>query len=323
MTAREAGSDEYAYEVMYLLDSAGDAAADELTTKLRRLGDCVSVAGDGNGLWTIHVHCNDVGAAIEAGVQAGRPHRITVARFADEAERVPTRFRRDRAVVVPVHGPGLAALFRAEGAVVFEIADDADRDRDPDVWDLLDVITSTGASQVTVLPGSVDLMAVADEAAIRAVAAGQDVVVVPCASPVQAMAALAVHDPARRAGDDVVAMAEAAAATRRGEVTIAGQDAITWIGSCQADDVLGFVDGEVILIERGPSTPDTLAKAALGVARRMLAPGGELVTVVLGARAPDELGETITEFLRREHPEVEVGVYHGGGRGEVVRLGVE
>jgi DAK2 domain fusion protein YloV len=323
VTAREAGSEEYGYEVMYLLDSVPATAersiVDELARKLGRLGDCVSVAGDGSGLWTVHVHCNDIGAAIELGVEAGRPHRITVARFADEVERTPHRFRGERVVVVPVHGGGLAALFRDEGAVVLELAE-AD---DPDVWDLLNLITSTGAAHVTVLPGGEELTAVADEAATRAVAAGQDVVVVPCASPVQAMAALAVHDRARRAGDDVVAMAEAAAATRRGAVSVAQEDAITWIGSCRADDVLGFADGEVVLIERGPAGPDTLAKVARGVVERMLAAGGELVTVILGAAAPGDLGESLTEFLRGEHPEVEVSVFHGGGHRDAVLLGVE
>ena len=50
-------------------------------------------------------------------------------------------------------------------------------------------------------------------------------------------------------GDDVVAMTEAAAATRRGEVRVAVEDAITWAGPCRADDVLGLADGEVVLVE--------------------------------------------------------------------------
>jgi dihydroxyacetone kinase-like predicted kinase len=32
----------------------------------------------GEGLFNVHVHVNDVGAAIEAAVEAGRPFRITV-----------------------------------------------------------------------------------------------------------------------------------------------------------------------------------------------------------------------------------------------------
>ena len=48
------------------------------------------------------------------------------------------------------------------------------------------------------------------------------------------LAALAVHDPGRRAGDDVVAMAEAAAGTRTGGLLVAESEALTWVGRCAA-----------------------------------------------------------------------------------------
>jgi hypothetical protein len=318
VAAREAGSTEFGYEVMYLLDSTDEQAVGTLRETLGHLGDCVSVVGDGDGLWTVHVHCNDIGAAIEAGVQTGRPHRIAVARFADH-EGAPSRFGRNRVVVIPARGAGVAALFRTEGALVLEIGD-AD---EPDVWDLLNLITSTGASHVTVLPGDEGLVGIADEAATRAVAGGQDVVVVPCASPVQALAALAVHDPARRAGDDVVSMAEAAAATRRGELVVASQDAITWIGPCRAGDLLGFADGEVMRIEHGPAEAGVVIRGAAAVVERMLAAGGELVTAMIGADAPDHLADALEKHLRARHPEVEFVAYHGGRRDAVLMLGVE
>ncbi|WP_424190223.1 DAK2 domain-containing protein [Actinokineospora sp. G85] len=316
---REAGSDLFAYEVMYLLDGVEEAAANRLREVLVGLGDSVSVAGDGAGLWTVHVHCNDIGAAIEAGVEVGGPRRIRVARFADAAPDGGERFTRDRAVVAPVRGDGLAELLIAEGVSVLRVDDG----REPTPYELLQVITGTGAAHVTVLPGHAVLMELADEAAIRAVAGGQDVVVVPCASPVQALAAIAVHDPRRRAGDDVVAMTEAAAATRRGEVRVAVEDAITWIGPCRAGDVLGLADGEVVLVEPGPPGPGALTRAACGVAARMLAAGGELVTALLGRDAPDGLEEALAAHLRAERPEADLVVYRGGQSDTVLVLGLE
>lgn len=55
----------------------------------------------------------------------------------------------------------------------------------------------------------------------------------------------------------------------------------------------------------------------------MLALGGELVTALLGAEAPDELAAELEDFLRREHPETELVVYHGGQSDAVLVLGVE
>ena len=97
--ARETGSDAYGYEVQYLLDAADSTG---LLAELAELGDSLVVVGTGEGTWTVHVHVNDIGGAIEAGVRAGRPYRITVTRFADE----PPARREGTAVVAVAPGSG-------------------------------------------------------------------------------------------------------------------------------------------------------------------------------------------------------------------------
>ncbi|MCS7480213.1 DAK2 domain-containing protein [Umezawaea endophytica] len=318
-TGREAGSVEFEYEVMYLLDGTSETAVDELRATLGGLGDCVSAVGDGAELWTVHVHCNDIGAAIEAGIGAGRPHRITVARFADQIAAQAPRFVRDRAVVVLVSGEGAVELFRSEGAVVVDLAAVGS----PTPSDLLAVLVSTRARQVTVLPGTPGLRDRLAEAVAQAVAAGQDVVVVPTASPVQVLAAIAVHDPSRRPGDDVVAMAEAAAATRRGELALSDGEGITWAGRVRVGDLLGLLDGEVVLIEPAPADEDAVGDLACRLVDRMLAGGGELVTTVLGAAAPPGLADLLEDHLRLSHPEVELTVYQGGQPDAIILVGVE
>lgn len=317
-TAREAGSADYAYEVMYSLTDVAEAAAEHLRGALRRFGDCVSVVGDGAGRWAVHVHCNDIGAAIEAGIERGRPQRITVVRFDDQAA-APSRFAYERAVVVLARGEGIVELFRDEGAAVLALPDTGP----PDVADLVAVIAGTQAASVTVLPNEPDLDAVLDAARTQVAQAGQDVLVVPTAAPVQGLAALAVHDATRRAADDVVAMAEAAASTRRGELTIATEEGITWVGRCYPDDILGLLDGEVVLIEPGPATENAITNAAGLLLDRMLNYGGELVTVLPGHGAPGDLVEVLTELTRTDHREVELVGYPGDQRTSLLMLGVE
>src|SRR4051812_34848957 len=65
-----------AYEVMYLL-AAPAGAIPPLRAALAGLGDSLVVVG-GEPTWNVHVHVDDPGAAVEAGVEAGRPHRIKV-----------------------------------------------------------------------------------------------------------------------------------------------------------------------------------------------------------------------------------------------------
>jgi DAK2 domain fusion protein YloV len=323
--AREDGSTEYEYEVMYLLDGTDEAGVTRLRAELSELGDCVAVVGSGQAcggraaaLWNVHVHSSDVGAAIEAGVRAGRPHRITVLRFADQTagehngrtDRAadPDRFVIGHAVLAMVSGSGVAELFRGEGVATAPASSS--------VADLVAVLAGTRSRHVTVLAESTAATS-AELAAVQARDTGQEVVVVPTGSPVQALAAIAVHDSARRPADDLVAMTEAAAATRRGELTIARVEALTWAGRCQPGEILGMVGDEVVLIDPAPLA------AARELVERMLSMGGELVTVLLGQDAPECVADALIEDLRRAHPEVAVVVYAVDVPERVLLVGVE
>jgi uncharacterized protein len=323
-TARETGSSEYSYEVQYLL-AADDAALPALRTDLAALGDSLVVVGTGDGLWNVHVHVNDVGAALEVGVEAGRPRRITVTRFADTigtpgvdasgtaAGTASAPVREGVAVVAVAPGEGVADLFTAEGVVVVEGGPTSN----PSTAEVLAAIRDTAAANVVVLPNSPNVTAVAGAAAEQARAEGIEVAVVPTGSAVQGLAAVAVHDESRWFGDDVVAMAEAAAATRHAEVTVAVRDALTMAGPCRAGDVLGLAEGDVVLI--GQSVPEVGCE----LLDRMLLTGGELVTVVVGADADDGLGRLLERHVAATHPEVEVTVYTGGQPHYPLLMGVE
>ena len=49
------------------------------------IGDSIVVVG-GDGIWNCHVHTNDIGAAVEAGIDAGRPHSIRVTDLMEQVE---------------------------------------------------------------------------------------------------------------------------------------------------------------------------------------------------------------------------------------------
>lgn len=312
---RETGSPRYAYEVQYLLDTTADAVT-RLKATLAEFGDSLVVVGSGApadqiGTWNVHVHVNDVGAAVEAGIQAGRPHRISVTRFADQRADLPDGGVDPdaRAVVVVAPGGGLAELFRAEGATVVGAK--------PSTEEILAAIRATRAGRVVVLPNDPDTRAVATVAVGEAQGEGVRARVVPTRSPVQALAALAVRDRTRRFNDDVIAMAEAAGACRYGEVCYAAREALTVAGRCRPGDVLGLVDGEVnvIGVDLQPTSQELLD--------RMLGGGGELVTLVLGAEAPPGLDVRLRAHLSASWPFVEVQCYDGGQPHYPLLVGVE
>jgi fatty acid kinase len=309
----------YGYEVQYLRDAPADAVAG-LRRTLDGLGNSLVVVGTGDGdppTWNVHVHVDDIGAAIEAGVVAGRPHRISVTRLADRV-RAAHEYRRaadapprpgGRGAVVVAAGDGLTAIFAAEGAVVVG--------RNPSIAEMLAAIEATGAGQVVLLPNDSNTHAVATSAAREAAARGVRVSVVPTRSPVQALAALAVRDTAREFGDDVIAMAEAAGACRYGEVCTAAREALTVAGRCRPGDLLGLVDSEVHVIGQD------VEEVCRGLLDRMLGGGGELTTLVLGADAPAGLEPALTAHVHQRWPFVEVQCYTGGQPRYHLLVGVE
>ena len=64
------------YEVMYFL-AADEAMIPAFKDVWAGMGDSIVVVG-GDGLWNCHIHTDEIGAAIEAGIDAGRPRDIRV-----------------------------------------------------------------------------------------------------------------------------------------------------------------------------------------------------------------------------------------------------
>ncbi|WP_408896166.1 DAK2 domain-containing protein [Nocardioides sp. R1-1] len=342
--ADELSAEGPAYEVMYLLrtdtdtdddtDAGGVAAA--LRERLGRIGDSVVVVGR-DGLWNVHVHTDDVGAAIEAGLEAGRPHRIRVTHFAEQiaakaaqapepgvttaasASLPPTQPplpAAGRRVVAVAAGPGLAALFEEAGAEVVL----GGPGRRPSTGELLEAITACGAREVVVLPNDEPTIRAALAAASTAEADhaghGLRVAVIPTHTQVQGLAAVAVHEPGRAFDQDVTEMTATARHVRHGAVTIAARQAMTMAGPCEPGDALGVIAGDFAVVG------DDLGDVALVVLDRLLAAGGELVTIVSGADS-EGLAERATAWVEEVHPHVDVVVYDGGQERYPLLMSVE
>ena len=72
------------YEVMYFLE-APDSAVPAFKDVWAGIGDSIVVVG-GDGIWNCHIHTDDIGAAIEAAVECGRPRQIRVTDLFEQVE---------------------------------------------------------------------------------------------------------------------------------------------------------------------------------------------------------------------------------------------
>jgi DAK2 domain fusion protein YloV len=308
------------FEVMYLLGGCDADALTRLRADLAVLGDSVALAPSTENRHSVHVHTDDAGAAVEAGLAVGTVTKIRISALA--AGRVaPGGWSRQRAVLAIVDGDGAEELFGTEGACV--VRPDADL-MDPvdglSAQQLLRALVDTGAAQVMVLPNG---YVSAEDLVAGCTAAngwGIDVVPLPAGSMAAGLAALAVHDPSRQAVDDGYTMARAAAGSRHGSVRLATGKALTWAGTCDTGDGLAIVADEVVVVARD------VGAAAARLIDLLLGSGGELVTVLIGAgagAAGDDIAEALSEHVRRRHPGTEFSSYRTDHRGDVLLVGVE
>ena len=291
-----------AYEVMYLLDS-DDAHIESLKAALAPLGDSLVVVG-GEGLWNVHVHVDDVGAAVEAGIAAGHPYRIRVTHFAEQVAdaALSDEERSGRGIVAVAAGPGLARLFGEAGAVVIE----GGPGRRPSTGMLLSAIDESRAAEVVILPNDPDSVRAAQVAARSAEEdLGIRVAVIPTEAQVQGLAALAVHEPARTFDADVLEMTATARHTRHGAVTVAVKQAMTMAGPCEPGDVLGVIAGDFAIVGTD------LREVATEILNRLLRGGGELVTLVSGQDS-NGLAAHCEEYVAYRYAHVDVVLYDGG-----------
>ncbi|MCV7228638.1 DAK2 domain-containing protein [Mycolicibacterium komossense] len=309
------------FEVMYQLAGCGAERVGALRDKLEGLGDSVAIAAAcADGGHSVHVHTDDAGAAVEAGLGFGTLSRIQISALNAGASGVaPGSWARDRAVLAVVDGDGAENLFAGEGAAVLR------RDADPDLaisaQQLVRALVDTGAAQVMVLPNGYVAAEELVAGCTAAIGWGIDVVPLPTGSMVQGLAALAVHEADRLAVDDGYTMAAAAGATRYGSVRVATEDALTWVGPCRRGDGLGIAGDEVLVVRHD------VTAAGRGLIDLLLGVGGELVTILIGEELDGDKAEEVAallgEHVRRHHLGTELVSYLTRHRGDALIIGVE
>jgi DAK2 domain fusion protein YloV len=300
------------YEVMYLLE-----APDESIAPFREvwagLGDSIVVVG-GRGLWNCHIHTDDIGAAIEAGVEAGRPRQIRVSdlweqveeeRWVREAVRQPGPEPDEQpvrcAVVAVCTGEGIRRIFWSLG--VHHVVSGG-QSMNPSTADLLAAIDAAPGEQVVLLPNNNNIVPVAYQAAAQS---AKPVRVIETRGIQEGFAALLEYDPEGDADSNVALMSASSAGVVAGEVTRAVRPSVCDVGAIAEGDYLGLSRRGIEVVA------PALADAGTGLLERLLGAGRyEMVTIIAGEGAGAADTRRITEWIAEHHPAVGVEVHQGG-----------
>ena len=292
------------YEVMYTVRGARPSDLDALRERLSELGHSVVIVGD-EAIAQVHVHLGEAGAAVEAALPLGELSQIRITALP------PSSDAGRRSVLAVVAGSGLAQAVVSLGGVPLLA-----RGGDVTVEELRTAADRT-CGDLVILPNGTENLKSADHVAAELRRTGRRVGIIPTLAQVQGLAAMAVHEPSADFESVVVAMSSAAGHARHGAVTVAEKPAMTMAGRCQPGDVLGAVEGDVVVI--GTS----MAEVAWQVIERLLAAGGELVTLVRGLGAAEDLLYGLAARVREWSSTVDVEVLDGRQPRYPLLLGVE
>ncbi|HSH23647.1 MAG TPA: DAK2 domain-containing protein [Acidimicrobiales bacterium] len=311
----EPASGEPRYEVMFLLE-ADDEAVPALRRAWDTIGDSIAVVG-GDGLWNCHIHTDDIGAAVEAGIEAGRPRQIRVTDLTDQVAeqdwvtQASSGATTGTAVVAVASGDGLRRLFTSLGAAAVV---SGGQSMNPSTAELLAAVESTGASEVVVLPNNANIVPVAEQ--LDAVVAAS-VRVVPSRTIPEGLAALLALDPEVELDENATAMTAAAAGVVAGEVTQAVRSSQCDVGPVSAGDWLGIGPGGIEVV-----APDA-AQAVVDLVGALADDHHELITLIEGEGARPDDTERVTAWVAEHCPALEVEVHRGDQPLYPYLLGIE
>jgi DAK2 domain fusion protein YloV len=298
------------YEVMYLLD-ADDSKMTAFREVWSGIGDSIVIVG-GDGLYNCHIHTDDIGASIEAALDAGRPREIRVTDLSEQV--IEERWVREgsegqveettpapaTSVVAVVAGEGVGRIFRSLGVRVLV---KGGQSMNPSTQDLVNAVIATGSNEVVLLPNNKNIRPVAEQVAALV---DQHVTVVPTNSIVEGFAALLSYDPDASAVQNKESMSDSAQNVIAAEVTQAVRDTTTNAGQVRVGDWIGL-SAEGVL-----SIADSIANASSKLLSVLITNKHELLTIIEGDGATAANTRRITDFLEEEFPNIAVEVHHGG-----------
>jgi uncharacterized protein len=299
------------YEVMYLLD-ADDAKMHAFREVWSGIGDSIVIVG-GDGLYNCHIHTDEIGAAIEAALDAGRPARDPRHRperagrrgaLGARGQRRPARGGRlgpapTTAVVAVVVGDGVGRIFRSLGVRTLV----GGQSMNPSTADLVAAVRETGSTRSCCCP-TTRTSAPSPSRSTR-----WSTRTSPSCRPVRSSRASRRCSPttptqrrSRTLARDVRVGVQRRG--RRGDPAV--RDTSTDAGEVHVGDWIGLGDHGV------RSIADSIAGAANQLLATLVKPEHELVTIIEGDGSTPANTRRITEFLADEYPDVSVEVHQGG-----------
>ena len=290
------------YEVMYFLD-----APDDLIPGFKKawseIGDSIVVVG-GENIWNCHVHTNNIGAAVEAGISIGKPHDIRVTDLFEEiAENHHEQDHADPigcSVIAVSNGDGIGDIFRSLGATRVV---NGGQSMNPSTADLLEAVEAIASEHVIILPNNSNIVAVAEQVDSQT---SKTIRVVETHTVTEGFASLLGYDPEGTSDKNQTDMTQYSQMVESGEITTAVRESASDVGQIKKGDFLGLRKGKVTVIA------ETIVEATRNLLKEMISDDHEIITLVAGRDSNKKETDEVVAWVSNEYEALEVEVHEGG-----------
>lgn len=314
----------FGYCSEFLITKAKDAKsnATKLKAYLESIGDCVVVVEDGE-IIKVHVHSNEPGNVIQAGLECGSLNSIKIDNMREQhktaqsaAEDAPqeqsapakTEAKLKRAepekeygFVAVAAGDGVTELFKELGA---DVVVSGGQTMNPSTDDILHAVEATPARHVFVLPNNKNIIMAAEQTVNLA---DRGVSVLSTKTIPQGITAMLSFDPSVSPEENHLQMMKGAEGVHTAQVTFAARDSEMSGERIKKGQILGMEDGKITLVD------NDLVDVAYRVTRRLVKKhNGSIITILYGEETEEVLANALCERLQGRFPNAEINVINGG-----------
>lgn len=296
-------------------DSAKEKDPLKLRAYLESIGDCVVVVDD-SSIIKVHVHSNEPGNVIQAGLKYGQLINIKIDNMRYQHANADVGVKDGEKPVEPevcepeneygfvavCAGSGIEELFSDIGA---DTIVSGGQTMNPSTDDILSAIEKTPAKVVYVLPNNKNIIMAAEQAG--PMAKDRDVRVLPTKTIPQGISAMLSFDETASADENQMNMISAFENVETAQVTFAARDSEVDGKPIKQGEIMGLCNGKIKFI--GKSVTDIAIKST----QRLFKKGEHsLITIIFGEGASEEDATIVEEALSKKFGnDVEISIVNG------------
>lgn len=284
---------------------------EQFRTDMGRFGDSLLVVAD-DDLVKVHIHAEHPGETLTYAQRYGELTRIKIdnmweqhatildTEHRDPGENVSEPVTKRYGLVAVAIGDGVSEIFRSLGV---DVVIQGGQTMNPSTEEIVQAVQGIPAEHVFILPNNKNIIMTAEQVTELVEV---PVTVLPTRTIPQGLAALLSFNEEADADTNQKRMMESVTDISSGEVTYAVRDSQYEGGTIKEGDFLGIREGRIEAVGA-----DMLATSR-ELLNRMLANGGDMVTLLYGEDVTKDQVQELTHFLEQDYPDVECEVHYGG-----------